>query len=127
MSQGYPEALAEWVKQQEATKLQPDRNVVAFLAVRADTQAAIEAGYSIKTIWAHLHETGKIRFRYETFLRLVRRHRLLETAHPGALGSLPKKKPPPGHSRPASEPGAHTAPTQQGFTFDATPKKEELI
>lgn len=121
MAKGYPEALAEWVQQQAATHPRQDRNVVAFLAVRADTQAAIAAGYSLKTIWAHLYATGKIAFRYETFLRHIRRHRLLETAAPGAVDTVSAKQP-----EPLRAPTVLTA-GPGGFSFDATPKKEELI
>ncbi|MDO9013673.1 MAG: TraK family protein, partial [Polynucleobacter sp.] len=50
MAKTYPEQLGEWVKRREST--QRDKNLVAFLAVRDDVKAAVEAGYSVKTVWA---------------------------------------------------------------------------
>jgi len=75
MPSSYTEELAEWVKKREAAKpKRQDKNWVAFLAVSNDVKAAIVAGYSLTTIWEHLHETGKIQVRYETFAKYVRRH-----------------------------------------------------
>ena len=74
MAKSYTEQLAEWVKKREASRPRQDKNVVAFLAVRADVKDAMDAGYALKTIWEHLHETGKIAYRYETFLKHVKRH-----------------------------------------------------
>lgn len=45
-----------------------------FLAVKSDVIKARNAGYSFITIWEYLHELGRIPFRYETFLRYVRRY-----------------------------------------------------
>ncbi|WP_419605606.1 TraK family protein [Thiolapillus sp.] len=60
-------ALHGWQRRQ-------DLAAVAFMAIREDVKAAIGAGYAQKTIWAHLHEIGKIPYRYETFLKHVRKH-----------------------------------------------------
>jgi len=46
----------------------------AFLAERANVIEASAAGFSLRTIWEHMHETGRIPFRYETFLRYVQRY-----------------------------------------------------
>jgi hypothetical protein len=48
--------------------------VVAFLAVKSDVQAALDAGYAMKTIWEHMKETGRLRCRYETFTQHVKRY-----------------------------------------------------
>ena len=61
MPKSYPEELAEWVKKREATRPRQDKNVVAFLALKSDVQDAIAAGYSLLTIWEHLHEKGRSR------------------------------------------------------------------
>uniref|UniRef100_UPI00191656EE TraK family protein n=1 Tax=Escherichia coli TaxID=562 RepID=UPI00191656EE len=47
---------------------------VVFLATREDVKNAIEAGYSLTTIWEHMHETGRVNTTYETFRRHVRRY-----------------------------------------------------
>ena len=119
MAKNYTEELAEWVKRREASKPRQDRNAVAFLAVRTDVQAAMDAGYSRKTIWEHLRETGKVSCRYETFLRLVQRHlkrRLVTQATP----PVPEKP-----SSPAAK--KSPPPAAGSFTFDPKPNKEELI
>ncbi|MGB0129581.1 MAG: TraK family protein [Rhodocyclaceae bacterium] len=46
----------------------------AFLAARSDVIEAMAAGFAVKTIWEHMHEIGRIPFRYETFLKYVDRH-----------------------------------------------------
>ncbi|EDC6278224.1 TraK family protein [Escherichia coli] len=135
MAKSYTEQLAEWVKKREASRPRQDKNVVAFLAVRADVKDAMDAGYALKTIWEHLHETGKIAYRYETFLKHVKRH--IKQAPPdqvkpaeekpadtGKGGSKPGSKAAP---KAPSEPKKSEAPPVGGFTFDASPKKEDLI
>ncbi|MBU0791961.1 MAG: TraK family protein, partial [Gammaproteobacteria bacterium] len=74
MAKSYTDELAEWVKKREASRPRQDKSLVAFLAVRDDIHEAIDAGYSLKTIWEHLHEQGKIPYRYETFLKHVNKH-----------------------------------------------------
>jgi hypothetical protein len=80
------------------------------------------AGYALKTIWAHLHETGRIACRYETFLKQVRRH---IKPPPPAADQVSGVKPDPAAE--VTEPKRPAPPGVGGFTFDATPKKEELI
>ena len=74
MPKTYPEELAEWVKGREAKKPRQDKHVVAFLAVKSDVQAALDAGYAMKTIWEHMKETSRLRCRYETFTQHVKRY-----------------------------------------------------
>ncbi len=71
----FRDELATWVAQRDqAERPQRKEALVAFLAVRADVIEATAAGYTLKTIWEHLHEAGRVSFRYETFLKYVRRH-----------------------------------------------------
>ncbi|CAG0988828.1 Protein TraK [Anaerolineae bacterium] len=136
MSSSYTEELAEWVKKRDAEKpKRQDKNWVAFLAVSNDVKAAIVAGYSLMTIWEHMHETGKIQVRYETFTKYVRRHGNRSTVQidqggdkptaPEAVEQAQSTKPEPVESR--SEPKKSEPPKLGGFTFDAKPKREELI
>ena len=110
----YMEELAEWVKKREVSRQRRDKNLVAFLALRADIKAAIGAGYTVKTIWEHLFETEKVSCCYETFLKYIRRHITQ------AKGSHPEQKA-----------GVVTKPQSPaplpGFTFNPIPKKEDLF
>jgi hypothetical protein len=126
MAKSYTDELAEWVKRRDASRPRQDRNVVAFLAVRHDVRTAMAAGYALKTIWEHLLETGKIAYRYETFLKHVRRHIRQEPPSPPAAG---KSEPETGAIRkPQPDPLVKSAvPEVRGFAFDAKPKKEDLI
>jgi hypothetical protein len=108
MTKIYTETLAEWAKKRETEKSRRDRHWVAFLAVKADVEAAIEAGYALRTIWEHMRETGKITYRYETFLKHV--HRLSKIMR---VTEKSEKKGPPTESG--------------GFSFNAVPKKEDLF
>lgn len=74
MKKPYTDQLAEWVKKREKSRPRQDKGLVAFIAVKEDITEAIDAGYALKTIWEHLHETGKIPYRYETFLKHVKKH-----------------------------------------------------
>lgn len=117
MTKRYLDELAQWVKSREASRARLDQSRVAFLAVQGEVQAARAAGYALKTIWAHLRETGRIACRYETFLNYVRRH--IKEAPPAADEGR-AEKPDPAAPKPP-------APGMAGFTFEATPKQEELI
>lgn len=131
MAKTYPEELAEWVKGRAAKKPRQDKHVVAFLAVKSDVKAALEAGYAMKTIWEHMRETGRLQYRYETFTQHVKRHiKAAPVASPPpadpapssqAKGAKPDPKPP------ASEPPKSEPPKIGGFTFDAKPNKEDLL
>lgn len=74
-AKSFREELATWVAQRDqATRPKRKESLAAFLAVRPDVAEAIAAGYALKTVWEHLHEAGRLSFRYETFLKHVRRH-----------------------------------------------------
>src|SRR5450830_448894 len=72
MSKTYPEALGEWVAKGEASR--PDRNLVAFMAVRDELRAAVEAGYSVKAIWRNMGADGRVVASYYTFRRHMNRY-----------------------------------------------------
>lgn len=109
MAKNYPDQLGDWVKQRDATAR--DRNLVAFLAVRDDVHAALDAGYTAKTIWSNLHDSKRITVSYTAFLRYVKKF-VIRT--------------PPESPEPASSPGAKPE-KPAGFVFNSTPKKEELL
>ena len=67
MSKRYSEELGEWIKQKPSRKWY--KNLAAFLAVKTSVQEALSDGYAAKTIWAHMVETKRIEFGYDTFLK----------------------------------------------------------
>lgn len=75
MTTPFEHELAAWISErQRADKLKRRESIAVFLGVRSDVVEAQAAGFSLKTIWSHMHETGRLKFRYETFLKYVRRH-----------------------------------------------------
>ena len=126
MGKTYSEELAEWLKGRETRKLR-HKHVVAFLAVKSDVQAALDAGYAMKTIWEHMKETSRLRCGYETFTQHVKRY--LKTTPVTAVSS---PSPSPDSltrgvmSHVKAVPPA-SPPKIGGFTFDATPRKEDLL
>lgn len=130
MAKTYMEELAQWVKERGIKKQRQDKHVVAFLAVKPDVQRALDAGYSMKTIWEHMRETGRLQCRYETFTLHVKRYvktPALESS--AAMRQSPTKE--AGRKRKggavASEPSGAEAPKIGAFTFEAKPKKEDLL
>jgi hypothetical protein len=117
----YLEDLAEWVKNRESPKRRQDKNLVVFLALEGDIRSAIDAGYPLRTIWEHLHQGGKIAYRYETFLKHVRRR----------IGNQPRRGPMPASPQPMPErndgPAAPAQSTLPGFTFNPIPDPEKLF
>lgn len=117
MGKNYPDQLGDWVKQRTATAR--DRNLVAFLAVHDDVRAALDAGYTVKTIWSNLHESKRIAVGYTAFLRYVKKF-IKQASSDQGLHSLPQPLPttPRSTSKPDKPPG---------FSFNPTPNKEELL
>ncbi|MEX3547654.1 MAG: TraK family protein [Burkholderia sp.] len=132
MAKSYPEQLGEWVKRRESTKR--DKNLVAFLAVRDDVKAAVEAGYAVKTVWTNMHEAGRVQFGYDTFLnyvnRLIRRPQVdkaakLTDASSTATATDTSSKPKPAEKKAAAKTPKPAAPS--GFTFNPSPDKKDLL
>jgi len=114
----YPKQLAQWANQ-PASKLR-DRHLATFMAVRNDVQAALDAGFTAKTIWANMRATGRVDFCYETFLRHVKR----------CFGAAPARQAVPTvktKGRTGAEPVIVAAPAMPGFIFNPVPNKEELL
>jgi hypothetical protein len=137
MAKSYSEQLAGWVKRRPSPTRR-DKNVVAFLAVRDDVKEALDEGYAVKTVWAHMHESKRIEFGYDTFLNYVNRHLRPAEQQParGAtqVASMPSSVPKASTAKPAGKPpavtpkpGASVPGQPAGFTFNAAPNKEELL
>jgi uncharacterized protein DUF5338 len=126
MSKRYSDQLGQWVKQKQSRKR--DKNLVAFLAIKADVQEALNEGYAAKTIWAHMLEKKRIEFGYDTFLnytnRQIRRHLSSATSIQDEQNIASKDK----TNKQTKEPKkATTKPQQPGFTFDSSPKNEDYL
>ncbi len=92
----FADELAAWVKKKPAKQPRQDRHVIAFLAVKEDVKSALDAGYSMKTIWEYMQETGRIATRYETFTLHVKRY--IKNAPAPA-----RQAPPPAAAEPAPQ------------------------
>jgi len=97
-----------------------NQNRAVFLALRPDIKKALEDGWSIKSIWVTLHEEGKVGFGYDAFLRYTRRLILAPTNPNPAQGHSGQ------HDKPTDTKPKET-PQISGFTFNPSPKKEDLI
>ncbi|MDR2925486.1 MAG: TraK family protein [Azoarcus sp.] len=110
--------LASWFNSRpEARQRAKDAGSVAFIAVKQDVQAALDAGYSMKTVWAYLHEQSRILGTYEAFRRHVRKHGLLSRSRPSAAEPMQAEA-----TTPEKQP-----PKEKKFEFNPTPNKKELI
>lgn len=133
MAKNYTEDLAAWMQGRQAKAPRQNNYMVAFLAVKGDVQAGLDAGYPMKTIWEHMKATGRLHCRYETFTHHVKRYIKVSpalaaptTASPLAVqetcGKRESKATAPTSTPPQSEP-----PRIGRFTFDASPRKEDLL
>ena len=110
------------------------RNRAAFLALRGEVQQAIDDGWPVKTIWETLHDEEKVAFSYQAFLGYVNRL-ILSPPGKGEAASTPAvavqsrqvapSLAPPSANNPAEWKPEKLAAT--GFTFNRTPKKEDLL
>ena len=109
------------------------RNRAAFLALRGEVKQAIDDGWPVKTIWETLHDEGRVAFSYQAFLGYV--NRLILSPSANGEGTAPVVADQSGQAAPRSVPqSARTLaewkpekPAATGFTFNRTPKKEDLL
>ncbi|MBZ2206557.1 TraK family protein [Massilia soli] len=138
MAKSYTEQLAEWVKRRPAPTRR-DKNLVAFLAVRDDVRQALDEGYAVKTVWAHMHDSKRIEFGYDTFLNYVNRYLrsvdqpVLATSQAANVPTFRKAhlrnaadKPVPSKPIPHQR-AAPAASEPAGFTFNPAPNIKELM
>jgi hypothetical protein len=131
MAKTYVEELAEWIQKRKSGR---DKNLVAFRSVESDVKEALEAGFSVKTIWCNLHEAEQVTCGYETFLNLVNRHiRAKPPAKnkPKALNQHAKdgreKNKPEAKEGGLAAPNSAKSPAQPGFTWNKSIKNDELF
>jgi hypothetical protein len=108
------------------------RNRAAFLALRGEVKQAIDDGWPVKTIWETLHDEEKVAFSYQAFRGYVNRLIL----SPPAKGEAAPTPAWPITRQAASRLAPQSAKTREwkpeklaatGFTFNKTPKKEDLL
>jgi hypothetical protein len=95
--------------------------------VRTDVKQALGDGWPVKVIWETLHEEGKIAFSYAAFCRYVKRlvvGRRLEIGRDAVAGRKGKKESEQEGFRSVDKNSTAGLPS---FTFNSTPKKEDLI
>lgn len=128
MESSYPKELAARIEKRSAEKRRKDVNAVAFLAVRADVKAAIDAGYSVSTIYEDMHEIGRVKSTYETFrqhvLKYIKAAPAVPQPTPAAAGkpNTPTRADRKGGKVEKPAPAGIT-----GFNFNPKPNKEDLL
>ena len=103
------------------------RNRAAFLAVRDDVKQALDDGWPVKAIWETLHEERKITFSYPAFCRYVKRlivGRRLEIGRDVVAGKKGKRE---SEQEGFNSVDKNSTAGLPSFTFNSTPKKEDLI
>jgi hypothetical protein len=137
MANSYTKQLADWVRQRSEPR-RYEANRAAFLGVKEDVRSALEQGWPVKTIWAHLVAQKRIGIGYDMFLIYVKRH-VRPAEENAATSTNSKSGRPPGPGHPAANQGREGRPTARepsvldgedrlpGFTFNAAPNREELI
>ena len=110
------------------------RNRAAFLALRGEVKQAIDDGWPVKTIWETLHDEEKIAFSYQAFRGYVNRLILSppvngEAASTPAVADQSRQVAPRLAPQSAKQPSESKPekPAATGFTFNRTPKKEDLL
>ena len=142
MAKNYTDELARWATKRQGKAR--EKNLVIFHALQDDVRAALDAGFSAKTIWAHMQEQGRVDFGYETFLDYVNRViKTTRSAKPGtrtgemasSTGRTPDPppliqppRPDPMTSSVSSTPSIHPPTRRTGmptFTFNPIPDPED--
>lgn len=125
MTKRYTDQLAEWVKKKEKSRPRQDKGLVAFIAIKNDIIEAIDAGYALKTIWEHLNETGKIPYRYETFLKHVKKHIKAQNNKPPSEPAGKAKE--IAAAKPVKQEPRKLVSQSKEFEVNPVVKKEDLI
>lgn len=122
----FTDELEQWVQEREKKykKKRQDKFAVEFLAVKKNIIEAIDAGYSLKTIWEYLKESRKVTSTYETFRRHVKRFIKLESKNYKILAAKNEVLTANLETEEQKKPQLQGI---GGFKFDAKPNKEDLI
>lgn len=116
MEKTLSERIAVRVLRKKVPLAHSDRNQnrALFLDLRQEIKQALDDGWPMRSIWEILHEEGKVPFGYDSFRRYTRRlivSPLIHLKHDTT--ETPKRK-------------TDETPQIRGFTFNPSPKKEDL-
>jgi hypothetical protein len=137
MAKSYTEELAEWAQQRPRAAAR-HKSLAAFLRVKDDVRQAVDQGWPVRAIWAHLCEQKRISFGYQTFLNHVKRN-LRQDAGPARatsrMQSVTNPSPaPPHHARGSAGPAVRATASSsnghdqiRGFIHNPVPNLKELI
>ncbi len=112
--------IAERIQSRIRSTSAPEKNLALIIALKKDILEALEDGWTIKTVWNQLHDEGKIDFSYQTFRKYVVRLNKVKTE---IRGNEAEKSTHPQEDRRAGRAKHQIA----GFSYDPTPRKEDLI
>jgi hypothetical protein len=128
----FVDGLKTWAKADAESKhrRRVDEKLVAFIAVREDVQEALNAGFSLKTIWRYMAEKEMVSMSYETFRKHAHNHTTWRitmespSAPPTARndGSPVIKNP----TAPPAEP-IKTSSQKREFAYNPQPNIKELL
>ena len=114
MPQNLSDRILARLQQDDAMRRR--RNFAAFLAQRDQIAQSLRDGWAMVQIWETLHHEGKITIGYAAFCKQVKRlipSRDTSNALPASTAATPQAKP--------------KALPADGFSFDTTPNKEDLL
>lgn len=117
--------LDEWIRTSASSRR--DRNVVAFLAIREEVKAGLEAGHAATTLFAYMRDGGRVSFCYDTFLKYV--HRYIRQQNEAASIGVQRTQAFPRTNGNAVPPAkAKSKPNENiGFNFNPVVNKDDLI
>ena len=114
MRQNLSERILARLQQSEAMRRR--RNFAAFLAQRDQIAQSLRDGWAMVQIWETLHHEGRITTGYAAFCKQVKRlirDRDTPNTFMASTTATPRAKP--------------KAMPVNGFSFDSTPNKEDLL
>ncbi|MBU5613529.1 TraK family protein [Geomonas azotofigens] len=103
------------------------KNRAVFLTLRPDIIQALNDGWPVREIWETLHEEGKVAFGYSAFCGYTNRLILAQSSRhqEPPVNELSEAHKPANTGKKAPE--TKDTPKTSGFTFNPSPKKEDLI
>ena len=130
-AKNYTEELAEWVQKKKSNR---PRSIakISFLALKKDIEEALSGGFTMLMIWEHLRETKRLTVSYNTFTKYVSFY--ITNKATKATEKTPEPKPKPALEEATPEKKKTVTPAAKpmrekgtGFTFNPTPKPEDLL
>jgi hypothetical protein len=127
MNKSLSERIAARAVNKKPSESKRNQNRAIFLALRSDIIQALNDGWSVKSIWETLHEEGKVTFGYPAFWSYT--NRLIRTPPNNQPKQLAKDSDNITKTiEPAKKAVLKTKDTEiSGFTFNPSPKKEDLF